>query len=43
MDNLAYDYELPYEVIDGQVFMLAAPSVNHSRIVRNLSEKFLNV
>ncbi|MBR1858810.1 MAG: Uma2 family endonuclease [Selenomonadaceae bacterium] len=36
MSNLAYKYDASYELIDGRTYMMARPSVNHTRIERNI-------
>ena len=44
MDSLAYsakDHE-DYEIINGQIYMMSRPNVNHSRIERNISGVFKN-
>ena len=40
-ENLNYDYDQrPYEMIDGQTYMMSSPSINHTRINGNLHEIF---
>ena len=40
-DAFAYDYdERPYEILDGEVYMMSSPSMNHMRINGNLHNIF---
>ena len=43
MDNLAYQYdEEPYEIINGEEYMMSSPSTNHVTINGNLNNIFSN-
>ena len=40
MNDLAYQFDNPYEILDGKMYMMASPSLNHTRIVMNIAQIF---